>query len=105
MYIVHNRITIKPAFADDFEQRFAERSGQVDGMDGFVSFKILRHADATAESIMFVVQTVWESEAHFTAWTESDAFKAQHAQSRTLPSEAFLGRPIIEKFNAIQSTD
>lgn len=82
MYIVHNRITIKPEFAAEFEQRFAEREGRVDEMDGFISFKILKQDDPTEESIMYVVQTAWESKAHFTTWTESDAFKAQHAQQQ-----------------------
>lgn len=104
MYLVHNRITIKRDYAAAFEQRFAEREGLVDQMDGFVSFKILRQDTDTPDQILYVVQTTWESKAHFEAWTTSDAFRSQHAQSRSLPEDAFLGRPVIEMFEAIQAT-
>jgi heme-degrading monooxygenase HmoA len=105
MYLVHNRITIKREYAEAFEQRFAEREGLVDQMDGFVSFKILRQDSDDDSQSLYVVQTTWASKGHFEAWTSSDAFRSQHAQSRSLPEDAFLGRPVIETFDAIQATD
>ncbi|MDQ7028247.1 MAG: antibiotic biosynthesis monooxygenase [Anaerolineae bacterium] len=93
MIIVANRISVKPEYAEAFEQRFRERAGLVDGMEGFVKFQILR---PTAEGDPYIVQTYWETHENFTAWTESDEFKQGHGRSGSLPQEAFLGRPKLE---------
>jgi heme-degrading monooxygenase HmoA len=99
MFVVCNRIPVHPDYHEQFEARFSEREGLVDQMDGFVSFQILRPASDEAP---YVVMTTWESEAHFRAWTESDAFRSQHGKQRSLPEDALLGRPQIELFTAIQ---
>jgi heme oxygenase (mycobilin-producing) len=93
MIVVANRIPVNPEYAEAFEQRFKERAGLVDGMPGFIKFQILR---PTADGDPYIVQTYWESHEHFTAWTDSDAFKQGHGQSGTLPKEAFLDRPKLE---------
>lgn len=101
MFVVCNRIPVNPEHNQAFEERFADRAGLVDGMAGFISFQILR---PTNPDDPYIVMTFWETEEHFTTWTESEAFKAGHAQSGTLPPDTFLGRPKIEKFEVIQST-
>ncbi len=40
--------------------------------------------------------TLWESRAHFDAWTTSDAFLKGHARSGTLPKDAFSGPNKLE---------
>lgn len=100
-YIVCNRIPVNPAHAEAFEERFGQRGGLVDGMDGFISFQLWR---PQTEEDPYIVVTAWESEGHFRAWTDSDEFKQQHAQSGTLPKETFLGHPVLEQFEVIQST-
>ncbi|MEL7342095.1 MAG: antibiotic biosynthesis monooxygenase [Bacteroidota bacterium] len=102
MFLVSNRLPVNPDYAEQFEERFAEREARVDKMDGFISFHILR---PQKEGLPYVVQTTWESEAHFKAWTESDAFRAQHGQQRTLPEDALLGRPEIEYHEIIQKSE
>ncbi len=99
MIVVCNRIPVNPAHAEAFEERFAAREGLVDGMPGFVSFQVLR---PTNEDDPYVVMTFWETREHFDAWVNSDKFKSQHAQSRTLPEDAFRGRPKIEVHEIIQ---
>lgn len=101
MIVVCNRIPVNPDHAQDFEQAFAKRAGLVDGMDGFISYQLLR---PTQEGAPYVVMTHWDSQEKFIAWTESDAFKDGHARSGTLPREAFLGHPQIEVHEVIQTT-
>ena len=99
MLVVCNRIPVNPEYAEAFEQRFKEREGMVDSMDGFISFQILR---PTNPEHPYVVMTFWEDKASFDAWTKSDAFKQQHQNSRTLTDDALLGRPQIEISEVIQ---
>lgn len=101
MFLVSNRLPVNPDYAEQFEARFAEREARVDTMEGFISFHILR---PQKEGLPYVVQTTWESRAHFETWTESEAFRAQHGQQRTLPDDALLGRPEIEYHEIIQKT-
>lgn len=101
MIIVANRIPVNPDHADAFEEAFAQRAGLVDGMDGFISFQILR---PTKPEDPYIVQTFWETHDHFEAWTSSKEFKEGHAQSGTLPENTFLGHPSIEIHEIIQTT-
>ncbi len=102
MIAVMNRIPVNPDFNEAFEERFADRAALVDGMDGFVSFRLLR---PTKEGDPYIVLTIWESHEHFKAWTESDEFKKGHAQSGRLPHEAFLGHPNLEIMEVLQSAE
>lgn len=101
MIIVANRIPVSPDYAAAFEERFRERAGVVDGMQGFIKFQILR---PTKEGDPYIVQTYWESHEHFTAWTESEEFQHGHGRSGSLPKEAFLGKPVLEIHEVIQGS-
>lgn len=101
MIVVSNRIPVNPEHAEAFEERFKDRAGLVDGMDGFIAYQLLR---PTEEGHPYIVKTWWESQAHFTAWTESDSFQQGHARSGSLPKDAFLGRPTLEIHEVIQTT-
>lgn len=102
MIIAANRIPVNPEHAEAFEEVFSQRAGLVDGMDGFISFQILR---PTKPEDPYIVQTLWESREQFEAWTSSEEFKRGHAQSGTLPRETFLGHPTIEVHEVIQATN
>ena len=99
MISVMNRIPVNPEHSEAFEQRFSDRAALVDGMDGFVAFRLMR---PTNPEDPYVVMTFWESQAHFEAWTQSDEFKQGHARAGRLPKEAFLGHPKIEVMEIIQ---
>lgn len=99
MISVMNRIPVNPEFHKEFEERFSDRAALVDGMDGFVAFRLMR---PTNPEDPYIVMTFWESKAHFEAWTQSEEFKAGHAKSGMLPREAFLGHPKIEVMEIIQ---
>lgn len=100
MITVANRIFVKPEFHDQFEARFQDRAGLVDGMAGFIANQVLRPAK---EGDPFVVLTFWEDEASFRAWTESEEFRAGHARSGSLPKEAFSGPNKIEIHRVVQA--
>lgn len=93
MIVVMNRIPVNPEHAAAFEERFSDRAALVDGMDGFVSFRLLRPIKADDP---YIVMTFWESHAHFVAWTHSSEFKEGHARAGRLPSDAFKGHPKLE---------
>jgi heme-degrading monooxygenase HmoA len=101
MIVTCNRIPVNPEHAAAFEARFADRASLVEGMPGFVSFQLLR---PLKEGDPYVVMTYWESQEAFQNWTQSEAFKAGHARSGTLPPETFAGQSKLEVHEVIQST-
>lgn len=101
MIVICNRIPVNPEHSAAFEERFADRASLVDGMQGFISFQLLRPSN---EDDPYVVMTFWESEADFQTWTESDEFKEGHARSGSLPPDTFAGHPKLEMYEVIQST-
>jgi heme-degrading monooxygenase HmoA len=99
MIAVMNRIPVHPDHREAFEERFSDRAALVDGMDGFVAFRLLRPSKADDP---YVVMTFWETKEHFEAWTQSDEFKEGHARAGRLPKDAFWGHPKVEVMEIIQ---
>jgi heme-degrading monooxygenase HmoA len=79
MIVVQNRVPVAAGHEDAFIERFRARRGLVDDQPGFIRNMVL---------------TFWESEEHFRAWTESDAFKEAHR--RVPPREMFRGHSELE---------
>jgi heme-degrading monooxygenase HmoA len=101
MITVANRIYVKQEYADAFEQRFRERAGLVDKMPGFVSNHVLRPVN---EGDPYVVFTLWNSRQDFLNWVRSDEFVKGHAQSGTLPKEAFSQSNKLEMHEVVQDS-
>ncbi len=101
MITVANRIYVKAEYADMFEQRFRERAGLVDNMPGFVSNQVLRPVN---EGDPYVVFTIWNSREDFLNWVRSDAFAKGHAQSGTLPKDAFPQPNVLEMHEVVQDS-
>ena len=101
MITVANRIYVKPEYAEAFEHRFRERAGLVDQMPGFVSNQILRPVN---EGDPYVVFTIWNSRQDFLNWVRSDAFVKGHAQSGSLPKEAFSRSNVLEMHEVVQDS-
>ncbi|HRV92703.1 MAG TPA: antibiotic biosynthesis monooxygenase [Anaerolineae bacterium] len=102
MFVVMNRIPVNPDYADQFEERFTNRAREVDKMSGFVRNQVLR---PTNPDDPYIVLTVWQSQADFEAWVNSEAFQKGHAKSGTLPQETFRGRSKLESFEIILDTE
>lgn len=77
-FVVMNVLTVPAEMRDVLEQRFAHRAGEVETMEGFEHFELLRPVDGQDN---YLVYTRWQSEAHFKAWMESPKFGSGHAQS------------------------
>jgi heme-degrading monooxygenase HmoA len=93
MITVANRIYVNPDYAEQFEERFAQRAQLVDQMPGFQANLVLRPTEPDAP---YVVLSFWDSQEDFEAWTRSDAFAKGHARSGSLPKEAFSGPSVLE---------
>ena len=101
MITVANRIYVNQEFAEAFEQRFRDRAGLVDKMPGFISNQVLRPVN---EGDPYVVFTLWNSRDNFLNWVRSDEFVKGHAQSGTLPKEAFFQSNVLEMHEVVQDS-
>ena len=98
---VANRIYVRQEYQEAFEERFRQRAGLVDKMPGFISNHILRPVN---EGDPYVVFTFWQSRQDFLNWVRSDEFVKGHAQSGTLPKEAFSAANVLEMHEVIQDS-
>ncbi len=95
-----NAITVPRERFAEFEQRFANRAGKVEGQVGFEGFELLRPND---ERDVCLVLTRWRSEEDFQAWVAGRDFAAGHAQQRS-------GGPVgtaseLWSFDVLERTD
>lgn len=79
-FVAINALTVPPEKQETIEQRFAARAGEVDRMDGFESFELLRPVSGQDS---YLVYTRWRDEEAFQAWVESQEFQKGHAQHST----------------------
>ena len=101
MITVANRIYVNEEYAAAFEARFRERAGLVDKMPGFISNHVLRPVN---DGDPYVVFTFWNSRQDFLDWVRSDTFVKGHAQSGTLPKEAFPKSNVLEMHEVVQDS-
>jgi heme oxygenase (mycobilin-producing) len=74
-----NVLEVPEGRGEVLEQRFAARAGEVEKVDGFESFELLRPTEGTDR---YLVVTRWRDDAAFQAWVNSPAFQKGHAQSQ-----------------------
>ena len=77
MFVVTNRITVKKGFAEKMAPRFT-KGGKIE------VWKVTRDH----ENEDMYVNTWWETEKDFEAWTKSDAFKEAHQNRDKTSSES-----------------
>jgi heme oxygenase (mycobilin-producing) len=73
-----NVLQVPEGRGEVLEQRFASRAGEVEKVDGFESFELLRPTEGTDK---YLVVTRWRDEEAFQAWLNSDAFQKGHARA------------------------
>ncbi len=83
-----NVLQVPEGRGEVLEQRFASRAGEVEKVDGFESFELLR---PTEDFDRYLVVTRWRDEEAFQAWMSSMAFQQGHARSAE-DAEAADGR-------------
>jgi heme-degrading monooxygenase HmoA len=72
-----NAISVPAERGEEMAERFAARIGEVDKMEGFEEFQLLRPAD---DRTTWLVYTRWRDEEAFQAWVSSAAFTRGHAR-------------------------
>jgi len=114
MIVVTNRIPVNKAFESEFEERFRKRARLIDQSPGFVKNLVLRPIqrrfnrqsgewEEKEERGVYLIETYWETEDDFWAWTRSDSFRAAH--SDRAPAQMFAGPNVLEIHEVIQSTE
>jgi heme oxygenase (mycobilin-producing) len=73
-----NVLQVPEGRGEVLEQRFAARAGEVEKVDGFESFELLRPTEGTDR---YLVVTRWRDEEAFQAWMSSMAFQQGHARA------------------------
>lgn len=76
-----NAITVPGGAGDELLRRFEQRVGEVEHMEGFEGFELLRPAEGNT----WYVYTRWASEEAFMAWVHSPAFARGHAEAAQQP--------------------
>jgi heme-degrading monooxygenase HmoA len=82
MYIAMNQFRVDAARASEFERVWSDRQSYLGEVPGFREFHLLR-GPLEEGAQLYASHTVWESEATFRAWTESESFRKAHAQGGT----------------------
>lgn len=99
MYLTMNRFKVKPGQQDAFEAVWKSRDSHLATVPGFVSFHLLKGAES-ADHTLYASHTVWQSEAAFSAWTKSEAFRAAHKGAKGV-SEMYLEPPELDLFVSV----
>ena len=99
MFIAMNRFRIARGREDDFEELWRKRESHLDEVPGFRTFHLLK-GPVDEEAALYASHTVWEDRAAFLAWTESESFRAAHANARA-PKGTYLGHPVFEGFEVV----
>ena len=76
-----NAITVPDGSGDELLRRFEARIGEVENMEGFENFELLRPATGNT----WYVYTRWASEEAFMAWVHSPEFARGHADASSQP--------------------
>ncbi|SDJ43547.1 antibiotic biosynthesis monooxygenase family protein [Salimicrobium halophilum] len=76
-FVVTNNIPVSEEGRPTFEDRFKNRKGNVEGMDGFQAIRILRPKSGKT----YVVLTQWRDHASFENWRNSQSFEQAHKKS------------------------
>ncbi len=77
-FVAINVLTVPESMRQVLEERFANRAGEVETMDGFEYFELLRPVGGQDN---YLVYTRWASEDAFRAWVNSQSFTKGHAQA------------------------
>jgi heme-degrading monooxygenase HmoA len=73
----------------------------LDQMPGFVEFRLLRGPERDEYSL-YSSHTLWATKEMFTAWTQSEQFRAAHRNAGGDNKPLHLGHPEFEGFETIQ---
>ncbi|MCB1479522.1 MAG: antibiotic biosynthesis monooxygenase [Rhodobiaceae bacterium] len=100
-YIAMNRFKVGKENGAAFEAVWLNREVHLTEVPGFVEFHLLRGPERE-DHVLYSSHTIWESEAHFLAWTKSQAFRDAHKGAGDR-GKLFVGHPEFEGFTILQT--
>lgn len=103
MYIAMNRFRVALGHEETFETVWRQRERRLSEVPGYLEFHLLR-GPLAEDHRLYASHTVWESHAHFLAWTKSEQFRAAHARAGETKVN-YLGGPHFEGFEVILVED
>lgn len=98
-FIAMNRFKVAKGREAEFEEVWRAREGRLKDMDGFVEFRMLKGPEAE-DHTLYASHTIWASEAAFSAWTKSEAFRQAHKNAGQTKG-LYLGPPNFEGFTTV----
>jgi heme-degrading monooxygenase HmoA len=101
MYLTMNRFKVKPGQEEAFEAVWTGRDSHLPQVKGFVAFHLMKGPEKDGYRL-YASHTMWETEAAFTDWTRSEAFRAAHRGAGS-HADIYLGPPELEIFQAVQT--
>ena len=99
MYIAMNRFRIHRGRETDFEQVWKQRDSHLEGVPGFIEFRLLR-GPVRDDHTLYASHSIWRDEAAFLAWTRSEAFRKAHAGAGG-HRDIYRGHPEFEGFETV----
>ena len=99
MFIAMNRFRIVRGCEEEFEQLWSKRNSHLDGVPGFMEFRLLRGSEAE-DHTLYASHSIWEDHEAFEAWTRSEAFRMAHAGAGDR-RHLYLGHPEFEGFESV----
>jgi len=79
MFVVMNRLSAAPGFAERIEQGFAHAAPGMRAVPGFVDFRLLRARASAGADALYIAETTWQDEASYQAWAQGAAFARAHS--------------------------
>jgi len=101
VFIAMNRFKVIRGEEKAFEEIWLSRDSRLDEMTGFIEFHLLRGPERE-DHTLYSSHAVWTSRELFTAWTQSEQFRAAH-RSAGGSKALYLGHPEFEGFEVIQT--
>ena len=99
MYIAMNHFRVRPERAAAIEDAWRRRETDLSGVPGVREFHLLRGPEDDGARL-YASHSVWQDEAAFRAWTQSEAFRKAHAQGKV--GELLLGHPRFVGWQAVE---
>ncbi len=99
MFVAMNRFHIVRGREAEFEKVWAERDTHLDGVPGFMEFRLLKGPEFD-DHTLYASHSTWTDREAFDAWTRSEAFRKAHAGAGERRS-LYLGHPEFEGFEAV----
>ena len=101
MFIAMNRFKVFKNATEAFEAVWRNRDSQLNEMEGFMEFHLLRGPEAE-DYVLYSSHTTWATRAHFEAWTKSEQFRRSHSRAPST-TPLYAGHPQFEGFEPVQT--